>query len=405
MNRKIKAVALCAVVASALGVFAVAKASATTGGHFTSASAHTNLFGSEGGGHTTGLTLHGLEGAIECLSTSYSGTTSATTVTEVTITPTYGTCQTKGATHGTSPVAMNECDYVFKIGKLRKEANTVSIACPPGKAIIISHPNCTITVLPQSTTGVVYKTTIESGKHALTIEISLAFNTQYHGGICIFTGTNHTATLKGAITMKGVDTEGMPIGITATGSEDIPQEFRSEASHTTVTGVQTTASKTTFGILLGSVECSGLILDGTMSASKIAEITVKPTYTGCAGSGREVTTHTHGCAYVMTGAEDGLSGLVHIECPEGKAIETTIDKFPEGCTLTIGAQTAGGVVDYKEEGSGSGRDLLLSWTLEGLAYERDGCEVGGKGNNGTMSGSITLSGEDTSGNPKGIWIE
>jgi len=107
----------------------------------------------------------------------------------------------------------------------------------------------------------------------------------------------------------------------------------------------------------------------------------------------------------MTGAEDGLSGLVHIECPEGKAIETTIDKFPEGCTLTIGAQTAGGVVDYKEEGSGSGRDLLLSWTLEGLAYERDGCEVGGKGNNGTMSGSITLSGEDTSGNPKGIWIE
>ncbi len=101
----------------------------------------------------------------------------------------------------------------------------------------------------------------------------------------------------------------------------------------------------------------------------------------------------------------GTDGKVDIECPSGKSIETTIDKFPGGCTITIPAQTAGGIVDYKEEGAGTGRDLLLTWTLEGIHYTRDGCEVGGTGNNGTMSGSITLSGEDTSGNPKGIWIE
>ncbi|HEX8690664.1 MAG TPA: hypothetical protein VF729_10530 [Solirubrobacterales bacterium] len=405
MNIKPKAFGAVVLVAMLLNSLGAASASATTGGHFTSASAHTTLSGSEGGEHSTELSFHGLAGTIECLGTSYSGTTSSSTVTEVTVTPSYNTCQTTGGTHGAVSVAMNGCDYVLKIGKLRNEGNTVSLACPSEKAIVISHPNCTITVLAQSMTGVVYATTVENGRHTLTVEVSLTFSTQYHGGLCVFTGTNHTATLKGSITVKGVNAEGAQVGITATGSEDLAQEFRSEASHTALTGTQTTSSKTTFGTLLGSVECTGTLLDGTTAATKVGEITAKPTYTGCTGSGREVTTHTNGCAYVLTGAEDGVSGIVHIECPAGKAIETTIDKFPEGCTLTIGAQVVGGVVDHKEEGVGSGRDLLLTWTLEGLAYERDGCEVGGKGNNGTMTGSITLSGEDTSGNPKGIWIE
>lgn len=299
---------------------------------------------------------------------------------------------------------MNECDYVLKIGKKRSENNTVSLVCPPGKAVVISHPNCTITVVAQSNLqGASYTTILETGQHALTVNLSVAFNTQYHGQICIFTGTNHTSTLQGAVKVKGTETEGAQIGITATGSEE--GEFHSEVSHTPVTGVQTGGSKMTFGVLLGTVECSTATLDGTMNAMVLNELTVKPAYSGCTGTGREVTTHTNGCAYILTIAESETSGQVDIECPAGKAIETTVDKFPEGCTLTIGAQTASGVVDYKEEGSGTGRDLLLTWTLEGLHYTRDGCEVGGTGNNGTMSGSITLKGEDTSGNPKGIWIE
>ncbi|HYP55557.1 MAG TPA: hypothetical protein VEQ41_04555 [Solirubrobacterales bacterium] len=161
----------------------------------------------------------------------------------------------------------------------------------------------------------------------------------------------------------------------------------------------------TFGALLGSVECATGTLDGTTTATSSTELTVKLAYSGCKGTGREVTTHINGCAYILKVTGVGTDGQVTIECPTGKLIETTIDKFPEGCTITIPAQTAGGVVDYKEEGAGSGRDLLLTWTLEGIDYFRDGCEVGGLGNNGTMSGSITLSGEDTSGNPKGIWIE
>lgn len=100
MRIELKVIGAIALAVAALGNLLVTNAAATTGGHFTSAAAHTTLSGTEGGEHTTKLSFHGLEGAIECLNTSYSGTTSASTVTEVTVTPTYGTCQTTGGTHG-----------------------------------------------------------------------------------------------------------------------------------------------------------------------------------------------------------------------------------------------------------------------------------------------------------------
>ena len=84
-----------------------------------------------------------------------------------------------------------------------------------------------------------------------------------------------------------------------------------------------------------------------------------------------------------------------IECPGKEVIETTVDAFPGGCTITVGPQSPGGTVDIKGEGSGKTRDLLLTWTAEGIKYKRDGCEVKGEGSNGTCTGSVTLKGENT----------
>lgn len=399
MNIRLKALGVLVAVI-AIGVVGAASASATTGGHFTSEVSHTTLSGSASGGHTTEIKAYE---QIQCASASYSGTISTATATELTLTPTYSTCKTKEG-ESTTPIHANGCSLTFKIGKKANSDNTTQLSCPAGKSLEVTHPNCTVTVVPQALPGgSAYTAVTESGKAAITVDLTIEMPVQYHGGICIFLGTNQTGALSGSFVLTGKDTADSLVGIDSTGSE--AAQFRYENSHMALTGTQTTASKATFGVLLGSVECSSATLDGTVTGTSGSQITVKPAYSGCSGSGREFTTHVNGCAYVLTVSESSTNGTVHIECPAGKSIETTIDKFPEGCTLTIPAQTAGGVVDYKEEGAGTGRDLLLTWTLEGLDYTRDGCEVGGTGNNGTMSGSITLSGEDTSGNPKGIWIE
>ncbi|HEX9968087.1 MAG TPA: hypothetical protein VGB06_09080 [Solirubrobacterales bacterium] len=405
MGRTSRALSLALALAACL-VVAPAAASAETGGHFTSETAHTAWEGTEvkASGHTTKF-AEGSGTPIECGKATYSGTTTTTTVTEVALAPTYSGCRTSSGTEGDVIYDINGCSYVLKIGKKASTDNTMQLSCPVGKQLEITHFNCTIKLPPQTfSQGVAYTKITESGKPALTIDFTAQVAVNYEDKACIFLGTNHTFNFTGSIILTGKNTTGgVATGIEAIGSEE--RRFRFENSHTALTGTKVATHKMTFGVLLGTVECSTATLDGTAAATTSTQITVIPAYGGCSGSGREWTTHTNGCAYIITNTGSESSGQVDIECPAGKSIETTIDKFPEGCTITIPAQTAGGAVDYKEEGAGTGRDLLLTWTLEGIKYTRDGCEVGGEGNNGTMSGSITLSGEDTSGNPKGIWIE
>jgi hypothetical protein len=400
MGRRSRAYGLALTVVCCLILGPTGAASAETGGHFTSEAAHTTLSGSETSTHKTKVTGDGLEGFINCNQVSYSGTVNATTVSELQLTPSYSGCGTEGTSTAVT-FTPNGCSYILTIGKSASGDNTLDVACPTGKALEIHHPNCGITVPAQTgLSGVAYTEVVENGKRALTVDVTLVLADQYHQGICIFLGTSHNMQLNGSFTLKGTNTASEQVNVRATGSEEV--EFQTETAHTGLTG-SSNSSTMTFGVLLGSVECTSTSLDGTSAATAFSELTVRPAYSGCKGTGREVTTHMNSCAYILK--TTGAHGAVAIECPAGKSIETTIDKFPEGCTITIPAQTAGGVVDYKEEGAGTGRDLKLTWTLEGLHYTRDGCEVGGEGNNGTMSGSITLSGEDTSGNPKGLWIE
>lgn len=400
MGRNYKALGLAVAIATCMFAITPGAAMAVTGGHFTSEAEHTSLDGSESGTHRTEFIIDGGT-AYKCDQVSYLGTMAATTVTEIQLAPSYSECKTAG-TETTFSVHVNGCKYVLTIGKLANSDNTADLTCPAGKALEITHSSCTVKIPPQNLgSGLAYTKVTESGKTALTVDATVAQATaHYEAGICTIFGTTHQLSLTGSFTLVGFNTQVERVGIRATGTED--REFQTETNHTIITGSGSSAS--TFGALI-TVECTTGSLEGTTSAISTPSLTVTPAYSGCKGTGREATTHMNGCAYVLTLTGIGADGNVTIECPAGKSIETTIDKFPEGCTITVPAQTPGGTVDYKEEGTGTGRDLLLTWTLEGIKYVRDGCEVGGEGTNGTMSGSITLSGEDTSGNPKGIWIE
>lgn len=223
MSLKLRALGLGLLAILATSAFAVVNATAETGGHFVSEVSHTVLSGTEvKENHQVRFAVDGGT-PIECTKVTYTGTTTATTVTEVTITPHYTECITKGgATPHNVDVTMNGCAYVFTIGKKSTADNTVHVECLTGGVIEIHHPNCTITVPAQTPSGgIAYETdTTPGGKHSITPNITVTgIAAQYHGGICIFLGTSHQATMTGAATLSGTTTEGSPVGITATGAQ------------------------------------------------------------------------------------------------------------------------------------------------------------------------------------------
>jgi len=210
MSLKLKVLGLGLLAVVAMSAVAVMNASARTSGHFTSDSpnGNTTLVGSETVTHSTELTSHGIEGGIVCDEVAYHGTIAGNTSTHITIIPTYNKCHTTGETPGTVTVTMNGCSYTFTPGS----NGTVHLDCPVGKAIEIHHHNCTITIAPPITVqGATYETDVDAnGKHTITLKLHpVQFNTQYHGGICIFTGTNHTGTLSGSATVRGFEDKGV----------------------------------------------------------------------------------------------------------------------------------------------------------------------------------------------------
>ncbi|HYP55926.1 MAG TPA: hypothetical protein VEQ41_06460, partial [Solirubrobacterales bacterium] len=156
---------------------------------------------------------------IDCTKVTDSGTTTTSTATEVTIVPTFLECGTEGAGHNMT-VDMNGCHYLVRIGKSAGGHNTIQFVCPTGLSARLTHPNCTIAIPAQTPSGgLSYTTTTENGKHALTVDVTVSgITAHYEGGICVFLGTSHSATINGSVTIAGINTAGSPVNITATGS-------------------------------------------------------------------------------------------------------------------------------------------------------------------------------------------
>jgi hypothetical protein len=203
MSIKLKALGLGLLAAMAMSAVAVVNAGATTGGHFTSEMNHTTIQGIESGNHQLHFVKEGgSEGErIGCINDSYSGTVTAATVTEIQITPSWSTCKTTGsATH--FEIHENGCSFKFTVRtNPGTEHNTVHLECPPGNAVVITHPNCTITVPAQTVTGVTYPS---DGAGGITLNSTVKnITTEYHGGICVFLGTSHKSEMVGSVAIHG----------------------------------------------------------------------------------------------------------------------------------------------------------------------------------------------------------
>lgn len=203
----------------ATSAFAVSNAGAIAGGHFVFSAHHVDLLAEQKEAHQIHfLAKGGAEGErIGCEVAKYHGThlndpdpeKPQTTTTEVTIAPTWEKCYTTGTPNTKFDVHENGCHLLFTVRpEPEKNHNTVHFKCPAGKAAVITHQNCEITVPTQTTSGVLYKTALVDGVHAITLESTAEISTEYHGGICIFLGTNHKATMNGSVVVRGVSTPG-----------------------------------------------------------------------------------------------------------------------------------------------------------------------------------------------------
>jgi hypothetical protein len=234
MSLKLKALSLGLLAAVAMSAVFVANAGATRSGHFTSdsPSGSTTIVGHE----TTGTvvthkiefdspSLEGVAKPIICKHGAYHGSISVPTTQEIRVKPTWSGCETTPLdTAQPVTVHTNNCELKFtsRTNPDGKTDATAGLVCPVGQKIRVTNPHngCTLSFGSQTiANAVTYDTTVENGKHAITLNataVGIHFTT--HGGACIFLPTTHTdGTMKGSATVTGINpVTSLPVNITAT---------------------------------------------------------------------------------------------------------------------------------------------------------------------------------------------
>lgn len=226
MSLKLKVLGMGLLAVMATSAFAVMNASANgSGGHFVSDVDHTIINAVETGEHKLDFRPHGGAASeqIGCDVDVYTGTTTTKTTESITIQPHYSNCYTTGNGTGVT-IDPTGCHFTFTVTKETNDQTEqqVHLTCgtPEGpNAVTITHPNCTITVPPQTVNNAVtYTNKVDptTGKHFITLDVNATFNTEYHGGICVFLGTSQRGELIGSVTVTGEDTLGNKVNVTAT---------------------------------------------------------------------------------------------------------------------------------------------------------------------------------------------
>jgi hypothetical protein len=140
-----------------------------------------------------------------------------------------------------------------------------------------------------------------------------------------------------------------------------------------------------------ALRCKEAMLQGPqLGATSVDQVNLSPSYSSCTFGGNPATVTATDCAYVLDSDTDaGGDAPVHIVCT-GNAIK--VDTAV--CDLTIDSQTPGGGVSFKNEGSGTSADVVITFTMTGITFSKHGTALGCSfaGSSGTYNGSITLKG-------------
>jgi len=212
MSIKLKALGLGLLAMMAVGAFAAMNAGATTNGEFLFGSNPTFVTGIQDKGTTDTVHFRSDLGGntIGCDVAQYTGKHEGTLSTQsLTITPAWSQCYTTTTAEAKWDVHENGCTLIFTSRKEpEKNDATVDVECPTGKAIVITHPDCEITIAKQTVggaagNGVTYTNKTEPAPAWITMNVKVTLTTSYHKGLCTIFGTHHTDTMEGAVTVTG----------------------------------------------------------------------------------------------------------------------------------------------------------------------------------------------------------
>src|SRR6187549_118565 len=215
MKVKILGAALLALAATS--ALAVTNASGTANGHFYHHAVGTSVAITAHDGSTT---AHKLEftrlspgtdtttgNGITCKTSQYTGQVTERTTSTIRLFPKYTEClTTPGGVYDEVKVHPYHCSYIFSSQGTRKHG-TVSIDCPAGQSIEITHPNCTTKVPAQTASATTLTEGISYANQADgTITATVTVNTitgHFEAGICVFLGTQQKFEMKGSVTVEG----------------------------------------------------------------------------------------------------------------------------------------------------------------------------------------------------------
>jgi hypothetical protein len=204
MNRKLKALALALAAVMAMAAFA----SSASAAEFHSEVEHTEIKGEMEG--TDVFTTNA--GTVKCTTATYTGTTSAFTTKEITVTPTYGGCTAFGFVN--TPIDTNNCHYTFTPNP--GTPPVLHISCPVAP-ITVTAFNCWITVGSQTVnSGIEYTNNGVGATRDVTVDVNISglTYTQHPKNFpeCA-KGTFSNGAYSGLATVKGSNTAGTQVGI------------------------------------------------------------------------------------------------------------------------------------------------------------------------------------------------
>jgi hypothetical protein len=158
-----------------------------------------------------------------------------------------------------------------------------------------------------------------------------------------------------------------------------------------------------------TLKCATFTAQGTVEAAEVEEVTVTPEYSNCSAwetnaenktvKVAEIFVNFNGCDYRFTNkttptttGTPGYHATVHIICPVGKKIETTVTAFKLPC-INIGEQTFHGIKYFNSEVEGR-KDVSLHITAHGIVSEtKAACGTNGEiDTTGTYTGVATVKG-------------
>jgi hypothetical protein len=181
-------------------------------------------------------------------------------------------------------------------------------------------------------------------------------------------------------------------------------EFHSEVESTGLTGEGGVSQKFTTTHDGFQVSCSKVTWEGTLASKTAPAIELLPAFSECTYGIFPATIKMNGCKFRVTTTTVKEHFAVDIVCPAGAKAE--ISSPGTSCPTKFGGQLARVGVAILNKGSGNTKDLSLTFTIAGIAYERPACLFFGEdlhfGGTSTVKGYVDL--KPGHGGPAGIWI-